>query len=1066
MTALTDIRGERSFFRKTRGNAIVKLVREQYVRNDIPCMAECCSSCQQLIGNTMHQAYLSAEADHYVIPDMSIVMRYLEILEHEEFTGIILSQTIVTSLQQHDKLRTYRKLRQIINDTRHNSVVFYNEIFADTRIARLPGETVTKRDWRALCSMANWYSRHLGKPIVLLSEVFHQSDYDASSSSPHNLVSVRTMKQYIDQYWPDHSLLQSLVHVLAEAVLEDDLERIKMSSNKNKSEPAVSGYTEYKAMEELEAGIKSSRYFSGILKCRGTKDSGYVNGGSQLDKDILIVGPENVNRAVHGDLVVVELLSENNWTTAPNTIAYGGGSAEDEYEEMRLTTNTQSMRPTGRVIGILNRNWRSYVATIQEDTPEGGSFHLAIPLDSAIPKIRIRHHDVKMIQNQRIVVRIDSWPVSSQYPNGHYVRSLGPIHQLDTEVSAILVEHGISVSQASQGFSEASLKEMPLDEPGRPWQPEEKELARRKDLRSLTVFSIDPPNCQDIDDALSARDLGNGLIELGVHIADVSYFVKENSLTDLEARARGTTVYLADRRFDMLPSVLSERVCSLRENVDRYAVSVLWTMDSKTFEVKNTWFGRSIIRSSCEMEYDQAQQLLDGEPVATNLSRELGNKLRPSIEKLAAILRAMRQNRLSKGALELESSEVKFKITENHKITDIIPKDTKEIHGLVAEAMIMANAYVGKRVYDGFKDAAILRRHPPPNSGQFDMLVKAAESRGFSIDFSSNLALSKSLQHIADKCHDDPEIARLMKTMATIAMNEAGYISSGHYPVDQYFHYGLALDFYTHFTSPIRRYADVVAHRQLLMCVNDEVALADCGTKISSMTQDNKVSEICDNLNLKSRESKFAQRDSTELFQSLYVLQNTADGPLIETGVIAEIRSNGFFVFIPRFGLKGPVFLVGRDGKTTVPLSLQSGNSEHDEEYLPNCDIQVDMPTAITVTAATLPKPIVFSLFDHVRVSLKLRKSHAHRHMVYMTLIDLQSSELPSKKMTSNEMMQSIITNNSVSTGQQPMPNTTTMSKQEIEARRELKKSTKHQGTMYELLEQFRKISITENTSN
>lgn len=186
-----------------------------------------------------------------------------------------------------------------------------------------------------------------------------------------------------------------------------------------------------------------------------------------------------------------------------------------------------------------------------------------------------------------------------------------------------------------------------------------------------------------------------------------------------------------------------------------------------------------------------------------------------------------------------------------------------------------------------------------------------------------------------------------------------------------------------------------------------------------------------------------------------------------------------------RFGLKGPVFLVGRDGKTTVPLSLQSGNSEHgtclftslhtrietqiyyvDEEYLPNCDIQVDMPTAITVTAATLPKPIVFSLFDHVRVSLKLRKSHAHRHMVYMTLIDLQSSELPSKKMTSNEMMQSIITNNSVSTGQQPMPNTTTMSKQEIEARRELKKSTKHQGTMYELLEQFRKISITENTSN
>lgn len=179
------------------------------------------------------------------------------------------------------------------------------------------------------------------------------------------------------------------------------------------------------------------------------------------------------------------------------------------------------------MVGVLNRNWRSYVATIQEDTPEGGSFHLAVPLDSAIPKIRIRYHDVKLIQNQRIVVRIDSWPVSSQYPNGHYVRTLGnrvfftyhpliclliyhlsgPVHQLDTEIAAILVEHGISVSQASQGFSEGSLKEMPIDTPELPWKPEQvmpvtkqylhyyaqfyaakEELARRKDLRSLTVF--------------------------------------------------------------------------------------------------------------------------------------------------------------------------------------------------------------------------------------------------------------------------------------------------------------------------------------------------------------------------------------------------------------------------------------------------------------------------------------------------------------------------------------------------------------------------------------------------
>ncbi|KAI9323091.1 DIS3-like exonuclease 1-like protein [Dichotomocladium elegans] len=1057
MTNCMAIKSDRAFFRKTRGNAIVKLVREQYLRNDISCMVNGCTSCMH--GENQPHAVLSLGADHYVVPDVSIVMRYLEILEHEDITGIILGQTIMTSLEQHDKMRTLRKLRQIVNDSRHKSAVFYNDIFVDTRVERIPGESAAERDWRALCRMADWYSRHLGnKHIVLLSEMF------TTSATPSDHVVVMTMGQYIAQHWPDHTLLNSLASALAEAVFEDDLERIRISSSSTNSrqDSAVAGYTEYKSMEELEAGIKSSRYFSGVLKCRqGTRDTAYVNGGSQLGKDILIVGSGNMNRSVHGDLVVVELLSESHWTTAPNVIAYGGTSAEDEFDELRLASSTENMRPTGRVVGILNRNWRSYVATIQEDPVEGG-WHLAIPLDSVIPKIRIRHQDVKLIQNQRIVVRIDSWPISSQYPNGHYVRSLGPIHQLDTEISAILVEHSISVSQAFQGFSEASLKEMPIDTPDIPWKPDEHEIRRRRDLRSLIVFSIDPPNCQDIDDALSIREISKDALELGVHIADVSFFVKENSLTDLEARARGTTVYLADRRFDMLPSVLSERVCSLRENVDRYAVSVLWTLDKATFQVKNTWFGRTIIRSTCEMEYEQAQQLLDGEPVATNLNRSLGNKLRPCIMKLAEVLRTMRRNRLSNGALELESNEVKFKIAENNQITDIISKGSMEIHGLVAEAMIMANAYVGRRVYEGFKDAAILRRHPPPNPGQFEMLVKAAGSRGYTIDFSSNKALGQSLDIIAQASRDDPEMVKLMKTMATVAMNEAGYISAGHESTENYFHYGLALDFYTHFTSPIRRYADVVAHRQLLLCVQDPVALEDTEGRPSGMTQDAKVAEICERLNLKSRESKFAQRDSTELFQSLYVLQHTSDGPLIETGVIAEIRSNGFFVFIPALGLKGPVFLVDRDGQTQVPRSLQSGNDNHDEEFIPNCSIEVNMPTSISVTAATLPHPIQFNLFDHVRVSLKLRKSHAHRHMVYMTLIDLKPSELllPPKRnlLTSIQKEEQEII-------QSQKESAVGMSKEEIETRRALKKSSHKQGSIYDVLEQFRKLTLVEITS-
>ncbi|CAO3635729.1 unnamed protein product [Mucor hiemalis] len=656
-------------------------------------------------------------------------MRYLEILEQEEITGIILSQTVTINLQQHDKLRTYRKLRQITNDSRRKSIMFYNEIFEETKVLRAPHESGTKHDWRSLCQLAIWYDTHLKhtKKIILLSEVDHDD-------IPENVV-VMTMKEYINQYYGDNALLQNLVQALADVVLEDNEEgnRIRIGSkhgNGNVGDAPVSGYREYKSLEELEVGIKSSRYFSGTLRCRkDSRDQAYVSGGGQLGKDILIIGNENRNRAVHGDVVVVDLLSENNWTTPSNEIAFNSSNAEDEYVEDRFTNSSTSNQPTGRVIGILNRNWRSYVATLQEDSSEiGGSIHLAIPLDPVIPKIRVRYHDVKLIENQRIVVRIDNWPISSQYPNGHFVRSLGPIHQLDTEISAILVEHSISVSQASQGFSQASLNEMPIDNPQNPWKPTESEIKERRDLRDLTVFSIDPPNCQDIDDALSVKELADGKIELGVHIADVSYFVKESFMTDLEARSRGTTVYLADRRFDMLPSVLSERVCSLRHKVDRYSVSVIWTMD-ENFKILDTWFGRTIINSSCEMEYDQAQQFLDGNQTASGIDATLCKKLRPCVMKLAQVLRIIRDKRLEKGALELEGSEIKFKITDQHEITDIIPKASKEIHGLVAEAMILANASVGKRIYDGYKDAAILRHHPPPTQGQFERLVKASKSR-------------------------------------------------------------------------------------------------------------------------------------------------------------------------------------------------------------------------------------------------------------------------------------------------------------------------------------------------
>ncbi|KAF8938186.1 DIS3 mitotic control [Dissophora ornata] len=956
-----------------------------------------------------------------------VALRYGELLEQEELTNIIFTETILQRLQSEDKSRTYKSLRQVAKDPRRRSVVFSNEHCAETCVLREPEETIEHRDWRALVQTAGWYRRHLSGtvPIILLSEQFKQGD--VSTDQDMTGITVLSLKDYLTKYWPATSVLHQLLTSLKEAILEEDLENQNNGSVLSKKGSGATGYQEYKPMSELEAGVKSERFFQGVLRVRANhRDQAFIRGDSNIG-EIVIVGSEHRNRAVHGDIVVVELLNKNSWIAPSTHISYDPeevhATGDDEIEASNQH-RFREVKPTGRVVGVISRNWQPYVATLQEGAEkESGSFHLVLPLNPVIPKIRIRHQDPKVLVNQRIVVRIDSWPSNSQYPNGHYVRSIGPAHELDTEISAILIEHGISVSQTTQGFSDGSLKEMPNNTLEHPWKLDPMELRKRRDLRTHTIFSIDPPNCQDIDDAISIKDIGDGKIEFGVHIADVSYFVKENSLTDLEARARGTTVYLSDRRFDMLPKVLSEQVCSLRHHVDRYAMSVIWTLDSEA-NVITTWFGRTTIRSACEMEYEQAQGLLNGKDVVPGVDAKLCKQLKPAIILLAKTMRKVRARRMAHGGLELESSEVKFKFKEEDGgISDILPKEPLEVHQIIEEAMVMANAHVAKRIYEGFRDSAMLRNHPPPIESHFKLLLRAAESRGFTIDTSSNLALAASLRDCALKSEGDIEFVRLLKTMATMAMSEASYMSSGSRPVNEYAHYGLALDFYTHFTSPIRRYADLVVHRQLMACVLGTPPQSDAVAPVASDLLKNglKMEQVAEHLNYKNRESKLAQKDSTELFQTLYVLQKTRnpaasgednndaeaeDVPFVETGIISEIRENGFFVFVPRFGIKGPVYLKEKSGEISVPLSVlkaggQNSAAVESNEHLvtiSGCEMDTDLMTQISIKVPQqalasytpgLPSTVQFRLFDKVKVALRLKKSYAHRHTIYMTLIGL-----------------------------------------------------------------------------
>jgi DIS3-like exonuclease 1 len=309
-----------------------------------------------------------------------------------------------------------------------------------------------------------------------------------------------------------------------------------------------------------------------------------------------------------------------------------------------------------------------------------------------------------------------------------------------------MIENGINLERQ---FSSSCMAHLPAKEGD--WKVTEKDEKERRDLRSRLVMSIDPPGCEDIDDALSLYELperwrGRKALEIGVHIADVTHFVPHDSLLDREARERGTTVYLADRRMDMLPFILSGQLCSLREQQDRFAMSVLWTLDAETFEVLEVWYGKSIIFSSHEFSYQTAHAILNDalpEKERSKLAEKTNREgeyetVRRTLNQMMVIARQYRKARELKGALELHSTEVKFEMTEQKNPSAIKTKQSLEVMKMVEEFMILANQSVAERIFRAFPTASLLRRHPIPREADFQSLLKAASSMGFAMNVESN----------------------------------------------------------------------------------------------------------------------------------------------------------------------------------------------------------------------------------------------------------------------------------------------------------------------------------------
>lgn len=950
-------------FKGSRGSTL-SVVRELYLRDNVPCQRSLCIGGCENTG-----ARFESKVTHYILPDTQIIMDYLEIIESSYIRGIIITHTVANNVQHEGGRRHYNRLRNMINNPEKDCSLFHNEFQKYCYCEREPRENIATWQSRSNYQTAEWMFNHLAGqiPIVMMTE---NSDVIEKYANKTINVFVMNLNDY---------LLNFCKH--AEGLFDLYMSVKELEENKQ----SWKDYSGYLSSDLIHEGIKQGQLVQGCLNVNKhhAMQEAFIkrkqtNKNIDNEQDIFIFGVDARNRAVHSDIVIVKVLPKSHWKGRSQSIVEN--QSEEITEPGQECANTM---PTGHVVAVVQRNWRDFVVSIsaEEETQskqsKGGKI-LAIPWDYRIPKIRINTKQVEEFRDQRIVARIDSWPTDSQYPNGHFVRSLGKIGDIETEIAALLVENELSVGP----FAQAQLKELPTNSDVNPWQMKSEEMAKRRDLRdSHLIFSIDPKGCEDVDDTLSIQELDNGHLELGVHIADVTYFVAPGSLTDLEAKSRSTSVYLADRRYDMLPPVLSADLCSLLSDIDRYAMSVIWELD-ENYKVVDVWFGRTIIRSRYKLFYEIAQAINDGVstdelvnniPELRNLSHDVMSialkELKMAVTTLMKVARHLKAKRTQSGALELESAEVQIQLDDTAKIQDIVEKGHLEIHETIAECMIFANHWVAKKITEAFPNEALLRHHPLPRENNFDNLRNCAKSLGFCIDTSSNKALAESL----DQCVDplDPMVNKLMRNLATQAMSNASYFSTGSLPRDQFFHYGLALDYYTHFTSPIRRYADVIVHRLLLAALGFE----DDNLVLKNTLLD----EATDHINQKHRAAQNAQRDSQDSFLALYFKDKGDDDEFcIVQAVIFQLRDNGILVFVPRYGTKGPLYLRTKDGQVVTITNDElpewtSGSIARDN-------------FSLTVTSI-YGYSHTYKLFDRITVRILLKSSHAHSSSLRFELL-------------------------------------------------------------------------------
>jgi len=607
-------------------------------------------------------------------------------------------------------------------------------------------------------------------------------------------------------------------------------------------------------IEEVERGkfkaIITTEYHTGILDV-SARGSGYVI--CEDFEDDVFIASNNINKALNGDEVELYVYKRRK-----------RGKLEGEITRI-------IKRERSEYVGVIQIH-KSYAFVIADSTK--------MYKDIFVPINKIN----KAEDGDKVLVSLEDWPEKADSPYGKILKVLGRPGEHNTEIHSILAEYGLPYEFPDEVEAFANQIDTSINAA---------EIKKRRDMRDVLTFTIDPKDAKDFDDALSFQVLKNGNYEIGIHIADVSHYVRENTVLDDEAYERATSVYLVDRVVPMLPEVLSNNACSLRPHEEKFTFSALFEINDKS-EVKHRWFGRTVTYSDARFAYEEAQEII--ETKTNSISKDISitgeaykadQAIADAILKLDELAKIMRVNRMKDGAISFDKVEVKFNLDDNSNPTGVYFKTSKDANKLIEEFMLLANrevaAFIGKK---SPKKTFIYRVHDEPNDEKLAALQNIVSRFGYKLNFKDRQSTTQSLNNLLKDVNGTKE-QNLVDTLAIRTMSKAEYTTNN------IGHYGLAFNYYSHFTSPIRRYPDVMTHRLLQYYLDD-----------NKSANEDAFEEKCMHSSKMEGLATKAERNSIKYMQVKY-MQDHKDQNFI--GVISGVTDWGIYVEIVENKCEGMV---------------------------------------------------------------------------------------------------------------------------------------------------------------